>query len=120
MEQDVFVPWVLPKSKSKPKTKSTPPSKVKTRPKPNLMNIPPKERSEYLQHWKEEQQRSKSLDDNDEKQQQDQEQEREEVKYRYYHLYREGELAEDCRQAGAAVHSEGFERDNWWVVAQKR
>ncbi|AJS71477.1 Trm9p [Saccharomyces cerevisiae YJM689] len=120
MEQDVFVPWVLPKSKSKPKTKSTPPAKVKTRPKPNLMNIPPKERSEYLQRWKEEQQRSKSLDDNDEKQQQDQEQEREEVKYRYYHLYREGELAEDCRQAGAAVHSEGFERDNWWVVAQKR
>lgn len=42
------------------------------------------------------------------------------MKYRYYHLYREGELAEDCRQAGAAVQSEGYERDNWWVVAQKR
>ncbi|EJS42415.1 trm9p [Saccharomyces arboricola H-6] len=118
MEQDVYVPWVLPKGNLKPK--STSPSQPKPKPKPDLTNIPPKERTQYLQRWKEEQQRSRDLGDDNGDHQQEQEQKQEDVKYRYYHLYREGELAEDCRQADAAVQSEGFERDNWWVVAQKR
>ena len=36
---------------------------------------------------------------------------------RYYHLYREGELNEDIREAGGTVVESGFERDNWWAVA---
>ena len=117
MEQDVFIPWVLPKDKPK----LTPAAKAKAKSKPDLANIPPKERAQYLQRWREDQQHSKELgDDGNDKLQQEQEQEQEEVKYRYYHLYREGELAEDCRQAGATVQSEGYERDNWWVVAQMR
>lgn len=36
---------------------------------------------------------------------------------RYYHLYREGELEEDVRAAGGRVVSSGYEKDNWWVIA---
>ncbi|EFW98575.1 oxidoreductase [Grosmannia clavigera kw1407] len=36
---------------------------------------------------------------------------------RYYHLYREGELEEDVRAAGGHVVSSGYEKDNWWVIA---
>ena len=38
---------------------------------------------------------------------------------RYYHLYREGELEEDVREAGGAIIDHGYERDNWWVVATR-
>ncbi|KAI2625506.1 uracil-5--methyltransferase TRM9 [Xylaria nigripes] len=35
---------------------------------------------------------------------------------RFYHLYREGELEEDMREAGGKVMESGYERDNWWVI----
>ncbi|KAI0513180.1 uracil-5--methyltransferase TRM9 [Xylaria bambusicola] len=35
---------------------------------------------------------------------------------RFYHLYREGELEEDLREAGGRVIESGYERDNWWVI----
>lgn len=38
---------------------------------------------------------------------------------RYYHLYKQGELADNCRQAGGTVIDEGYERDNWWVITGK-
>ncbi len=37
--------------------------------------------------------------------------------HRYYHLYREGELEADVAAAGGRVVASGYERDNWWVVA---
>ncbi len=47
------------------------------------------------------------------------EKEKEEVKYRYYHLYEEGELEKDVVSAGGIVVSNGYEKDNWWVVIKR-
>jgi tRNA (uracil-5-)-methyltransferase TRM9 len=38
---------------------------------------------------------------------------------RYYHLYREGELEEDVQTAGGRVLENGYEADNWWVIAAR-
>ena len=40
--------------------------------------------------------------------------------HRYYHLYRQGELEHDFEVAGGTVVKQGYERDNWWVVAQRK
>lgn len=43
-----------------------------------------------------------------------------EIKYRYYHLYRKGELADNCLKAGnCSIVEEGYEKDNWWIVIRK-
>lgn len=39
---------------------------------------------------------------------------------RYYHLYREGELEEDAREAGGEVCESGYERDNWWAILRTK
>lgn len=36
---------------------------------------------------------------------------------RYYHLYCQGELEHDIRQAGGFIIDSGYERDNWWAIA---
>ncbi|QPG76586.1 hypothetical protein FOA43_003977 [Brettanomyces nanus] len=41
-------------------------------------------------------------------------------KMRYYHLYKKGELAEDCKNAGGKVVQSGYERDNWWTIVEKK
>ncbi|VEU19753.1 DEKNAAC100064 [Brettanomyces naardenensis] len=41
------------------------------------------------------------------------------TKMRYYHLYKEGELPEDCTNAGGKVMKSGYEKDNWWTIVQK-
>ncbi|KAF2207555.1 hypothetical protein CERZMDRAFT_50763 [Cercospora zeae-maydis SCOH1-5] len=38
---------------------------------------------------------------------------------RYYHLYRKGELEGDVCAAGGKVVEAGYEKDNWWVVAER-
>ncbi|KIV99119.1 uncharacterized protein PV09_09154 [Verruconis gallopava] len=38
---------------------------------------------------------------------------------RYYHLYKKGELEEDVDAAGGKVLDSGYEKDNWWVLAQR-
>ncbi|GIZ36655.1 hypothetical protein CKM354_000012400 [Cercospora kikuchii] len=38
---------------------------------------------------------------------------------RYYHLYRKGELEGDVVAAGGKVVEGGYEKDNWWVVAER-
>ncbi len=38
--------------------------------------------------------------------------------HRFYHLYQEGELESECAEAGARVVERGYDRDNWWVVAE--
>lgn len=37
---------------------------------------------------------------------------------RYYHLYRKGELEEDILEADGRVLESGYEKDNWWAVAE--
>jgi tRNA (uracil-5-)-methyltransferase TRM9 len=39
--------------------------------------------------------------------------------HRYYHLYEEGELEEDVTSAGGLVVDSGYEKDNWWAIAQR-
>ncbi|MCJ1384946.1 tRNA methyltransferase, has a role in tRNA modification [Xylographa soralifera] len=36
---------------------------------------------------------------------------------RYYHLYRQGELERDIKEAGGFVIESGYEKDNWWAIA---
>jgi tRNA (uracil-5-)-methyltransferase TRM9 len=38
--------------------------------------------------------------------------------HRYYHLYRGGELEHDIQLAGGRVVEAGYEKDNWWAIAQ--
>lgn len=38
---------------------------------------------------------------------------------RYYHLYRKGELEGDVEAAGGRVVESGYEKDNWWAVAER-
>ncbi|OQO00012.1 hypothetical protein B0A48_14215 [Cryoendolithus antarcticus] len=38
---------------------------------------------------------------------------------RYYHLYRKGELEADVISAGGEVVESGYEKDNWWVIANR-
>ena len=39
--------------------------------------------------------------------------------HRYYHLYRQGELEENVRDAGGVVVEAGYEKDNWWAIAER-
>lgn len=39
--------------------------------------------------------------------------------HRYYHLYRRGELECDIVKAGGVVVEAGYERDNWWAIAER-
>ncbi|KAI1418141.1 S-adenosyl-L-methionine-dependent methyltransferase [Hypoxylon sp. FL1857] len=39
---------------------------------------------------------------------------------RYYHLYRKGELEEDVQAAGGEILGNGYEKDNWWVIASPK
>ncbi|CAK7244392.1 MAG: tRNA methyltransferase, has a role in tRNA modification [Sporothrix thermara] len=39
------------------------------------------------------------------------------VFHRYYHLYKQGELEDDVAAVGGRVVASGYEKDNWWVVA---
>ncbi|OAP57850.1 hypothetical protein AYL99_08588 [Fonsecaea erecta] len=40
--------------------------------------------------------------------------------HRYYHLYREGELQEDAKAAGAKIVESGYDRHNWWVILARQ
>ena len=39
--------------------------------------------------------------------------------HRFYHLYRAGELEQDVVAAGGSVVESGYEKDNWWAIAQR-
>lgn len=39
--------------------------------------------------------------------------------HRYYHLYRQGELESDLEAAGSKVVESGYEKDNWWAIAER-
>lgn len=111
MEQDVLVPWVLQDKKKRKKRETN----KAERNKPNLTGIDPKDREEYVAKWKEEQELKRRQEEKE-----TQQQESEDVKYRFYHLYKKGELEEDCENAGGLVIRGGYEKDNWYVVVQKK
>ncbi|KAL3233446.1 tRNA (carboxymethyluridine(34)-5-O)-methyltransferase [Nakaseomyces bracarensis] len=111
MEQDVLVPWVLQDKKKQVKKDV----KKTERAKPDLTGIEPKDRAAYVAQWKKEQELKRQQEDTE-----SQEESKEEVKYRFYHLYKEGELEEDCKSAGGLIIRGGYERDNWYVVTQRQ
>lgn len=40
--------------------------------------------------------------------------------HRYYHLYREGEIQDDATAAGGHIVQSGYDRDNWWVIVERK
>jgi tRNA (uracil-5-)-methyltransferase TRM9 len=90
MDQDVLVPWVLAKkAEKKPKQK-----------KGTKLEQKPAEEETLIA-------------------QENEKEEKLPVKMRFYHLYKQGELVENCIQAGGRVVRDGYERDNWWAVVEK-
>ncbi|CCE65179.1 hypothetical protein TPHA_0K00450 [Tetrapisispora phaffii CBS 4417] len=119
MEQDVLVPWVLHETKKEKHSSSDKPKKLKLASAPDLTNIPLKERAAFIANWrKEEEQKRLALIKEEAKEKE--ETAKKNTKYRYYHLYKEGELEEDCVSAGGKVKGSGYEKDNWYVVVQKQ
>lgn len=96
-EQDVLVPWVL--AKKQPKKKKTQKKKALDGNQAGIL-----EDDKSLQEIEEDKDDSKV---------------KPETKMRFYHLYRKGELAEDCVSAGAKLITEGYERDNWYAIVEK-
>ena len=39
--------------------------------------------------------------------------------HRYYHLYRKGELEHNLQLAGGTIVESGYEKDNWWSIAER-
>lgn len=113
MQQDVLVPWVLQE-----KTKKSSSQARQAVEKPDLTNIPAQERASYIANWRKEVE-AKRLREQEDSRKRQVEDEKKNTKYRFYHLYREGELEEDCTAAGGIVVSQGYEKDNWYVVARK-
>ncbi|SCU91948.1 LAFA_0F06898g1_1 [Lachancea sp. 'fantastica'] len=124
-EQDVLVPWVLQGPHAKDASGKSAKSQ-KPRPKgPDLTNIPPQERSAAVQQWKRQQEQDKARAKKQEQEiataaQADPKQDTNNTKYRYYHLYKEGELEQDCTSAGGLVVASGYEKDNWYVIVQRQ
>jgi tRNA (uracil-5-)-methyltransferase TRM9 len=94
-EQDVMVPWVM-KGKVVKKVKGKGRGKGK-------------KQGEDVGEGEQEQ----------EQEQQPQPQEVDRTFHRYYHLYRQGELEENVREAGGVVVESGYEKDNWWAIAER-
>ncbi|GMG35493.1 unnamed protein product [Ambrosiozyma monospora] len=118
MEQDVLVPWVLPQQNQQKKKKK----KVLVKRKKAfidgvLVDLGPVDgqadnvnADEEGTEKEEENADDFSTKDNEKKP---------DVKMRFYHLYKEGELNEDCEKAGGIVLESGYERDNWWIIVKK-
>ncbi|KAG0690397.1 tRNA methyltransferase, has a role in tRNA modification [Pichia californica] len=100
MEQDILVPWVLAKKtegkKNQPKRKG----------KGN------KERDVEGEDLVEQENKEVIVE-------QIKNEEKPPVKMRFYHLYKKGELSDNCIKAGGKLVREGYERDNWWAIVEK-
>lgn len=124
MDQDVLVPWVFntpatTKVKKEISTTTTKSGSSSNR-GPDLSNIPPRERQAYMIKWKQKQEQEKKQKLRQQEENKDKGKDKDSnVKYRYYHLYRKGELEEDCISAGGVVVKSGYERDNWYVIVAK-
>lgn len=49
----------------------------------------------------------------------DGEQQQDKTFHRYYHLYKQGELEDNVKDAGGVVVESGYEKDNWWAIAER-
>jgi tRNA (uracil-5-)-methyltransferase TRM9 len=49
----------------------------------------------------------------------DGEQQEDKTFHRYYHLYKQGELEDNVKDAGGVVVESGYEKDNWWAIAER-
>ncbi|CCD23758.1 tRNA (carboxymethyluridine(34)-5-O)-methyltransferase NDAI_0C00970 [Naumovozyma dairenensis CBS 421] len=124
MEQDVLVPWVLPETTKDTKKKGENSKIILKEKMPDLTNIPPKDRSEFIANWKKEQEEKRVAAEKERQKEEEKEWKSEndkesKTKYRFYHLYREGELEEDCKSAGGIIVKTGYEKDNWYVMMSK-
>lgn len=101
-EQDVMVPWVMTAKKEKaPKKK-----KQQVRKKADSTVHQGAEAVIEAEERKEEQVETQEAKPEGDK-----------TYLRYYHLYRKGELENDIEQAGGSVVESGYEKDNWWAIA---
>lgn len=94
-EQDILIPWVLKK------------------------NQPKKKKTKRTKHKEEQHQEEKEDFKTEEQNETTSEPVADETKYRYYHLYKKGELAANCVAAGGRIIEEGYEKDNWWCIAER-
>lgn len=73
---------------------------------------------------KEKQKKSQQQGNKEDKGQAEQEQKSEtsgdKTFHRYYHLYRKGELEHDIDLAGGRVVEAGYDKDNWWAIAERK
>lgn len=99
MEQDILVPWVLAQKGQKKEKKKRTGKKMKKDGEDVDEVVDVKDEETPIVEEKVE--------------------EKAPVKMRFYHLYKQGELTENCIAAGGKVVEEGYERDNWWVVVEK-
>lgn len=118
MQQDVLVPWVLQDKSKKAKDAHSESKSRNSVDKPNLTDVPLAERAQFIANWKKELEEKRLREQEQMKASQSQDEKRN-TKYRYYHLYREGELEEDCISAGGVILARGYEKDNWYVIVQK-
>lgn len=95
--QDVLVPWVLQKKQPKKNKEKKGGRKFKNT-NTETQNDETKEEEEPKEEPKKEE---------------------DSTKYRYYHLYKQGELEENAKDAGGIVVEHGYERDNWYAVIRK-
>lgn len=98
MDQDILVPWVLTKKNEKKKERKGPRKGKKG--------------GEAVEEEKLDQ--LKEVDTEEVK-----EEVKPPVKMRFYHLYKKGELNDNCIKAGGKIVNDGYERDNWWVIVEK-
>ncbi|KAK4936642.1 tRNA methyltransferase, has a role in tRNA modification [Elasticomyces elasticus] len=96
-EQDVMVPWVM-KGKTKETTKAKAISKCSNR------GVQHEHRG--TQQNQDSEKPTAPIGDR--------------TFHRYYHLYRKGELEHDIEEAGGRVLEAGYEKDNWWAIAEPK
>ncbi|ODV80236.1 S-adenosyl-L-methionine-dependent methyltransferase [Suhomyces tanzawaensis NRRL Y-17324] len=105
-EQDILIPWVLQKKQEK---------KTKSKRDKQLSTI--SDRSEGINQISSSAEQNPSMNTSKDLVSESQSQ----TKYRYYHLYKRGELAEDALQCNnCEIFEEGYEKDNWWIVLEKK
>lgn len=96
-DQDILIPWVLKKPQ---------PSKKKQRGRNKKGSVEEKEKEKEKAEVEAKDEEPEETPDV--------------TKYRYYHLYKKGELVDNCLKTKmCSIVEEGYERDNWWVIIKK-
>lgn len=114
MEQDILVPWVLTKKNEKKKGKD---KKVQKKVKGiSKFTDVESNNEEKIAHLDE---KEKEREGEGEGEGEGELEVKPPVKMRFYHLYKNGELIDNCIKAGGKIVNDGYERDNWWVIVEK-